>query len=107
MTTLTTTLTVPKEPAFRRAWLVYQLKLRGLSLRELGRREGVSYESIASTMVSPNAHLEPVIAKALGLTVRQLFPERFDNTGRRLHRTRERQRSRAAERGNIKAGGAA
>lgn len=103
MSSLTTTLAVPKEPAFRRAWLVYQLRLRGWSLRQLASQEGVSYEALARTMVEPNSHLEPLIARVLGTTVRELFPERFDASGRRLHRTRERQRSTQRARGNLKA----
>lgn len=105
MSTLTTTLQVPKEPGFRRAWLVYQLRLRGWSLAQLASQEGVNYESLARTMVEPNSHLEPIIARVLGTTVEELFPERFDKTGRRLHRTREPSRARRPR--NIKAGGAA
>jgi lambda repressor-like predicted transcriptional regulator len=106
MQPLTTTVPMPKEPAFRRAWLVYQLRLRGWSLRQVASREGVSYEALARTMYAPNSHLEPIIARLLDTTVEELFPERFDKaTGRRLHRTR--QRSRAGASGNIKAGGAA
>lgn len=104
MSSLTTTLPVPKEPGFRRAWLVYQLRLRGWSLAELARQEGVNYEALARTMVEPNSHLEPIVARVLGTTVQELFPERFDKNGRRLHRTRE--RSRARQPRNSKAGGA-
>lgn len=97
------TLDLPKNPAMRRAWLVYQLRLRGLTVRELARREGVSHVALSRTMFLPSSHLERVIAKALGTTVRQLFAERYGSDGQRLHATRAPQRSRAARRGNLKA----
>lgn len=97
------TLELPKNPAVRRAWLVYQLRLRGLTISELARREGVSRVAISRTMVMPNSHLEPVIARVLGVTPRELFAERFDVSGRRLHPTRERQRTTQRAGGNRKA----
>ena len=97
------TLVLPKNPAMRRAWLVYQLRLRGLTLSELARREGVSRVAISRTMVMPNSHLEPVIAHVLGITPQELFADRFDASGRRLHPTRERQRITQRRAGNRKA----
>lgn len=93
MSNVKTILDVPKEPAVRRAWVIYQLSIRGRSLRQLALSEGVYPQAMSTALVAPNVHLEPVIAKAIGLTVEQLFPERFDDTGRRIARTREKSRS--------------
>jgi len=80
---------IPKEPAYRRAWVIYQLNLRGLSFSELARRHGVSRFSIQNAMMRPSYPMELCIAKALGLKVEELFPERYDpHTGRRLHPVR-------------------
>src|SRR6266404_9236015 len=92
MSIQTNTLDVPKEPARRRAWVVYQLRVRGSSLRRLALQERVSVSAIANALVMPPSHLEQPIAKALGLAVIDLFPEPFDDAGERIHRTRERQR---------------
>ncbi|MBB4265406.1 helix-turn-helix domain-containing protein [Roseospira visakhapatnamensis] len=80
---------VPKEPAARRAWILYQLRLRGLSFRQLARTVGVSGRALTDACVNPNIHLEPVIAEAIGMTAQDLWPERWcSETGRRLTQTR-------------------
>lgn len=87
------TLNVPINPAERRVWICAQLRMRGHSLRRLAKQEGVSHQAMSATLMSPNAHLEPVVAGALGLIPQQLFPERFDQHGNRLCKTRAPQRS--------------
>lgn len=94
MTTDLTTLDVPKNPAERRAWVVYQLRIRGLSLRALGRRVGVTQQAMSNTLSGPNSHLEPIISEAIGLTPQQLFPERFTKAGSRIGWTRQPKRKR-------------
>jgi Ner family transcriptional regulator len=100
-------LEVPKEPAYRRAWVVYQLHVRGKSLAQIGRDAGISQQAVSSALHQPNAHIEPLIAKALGLKTQDLFPERFDDAGNRIPRTREKSRSRSADRRNGKGARAA
>lgn len=96
------TFDVPKNPAERRAWVVYQLRVRGLSLRALAQREGVSHQAMSLALTAPSSYLETVIAEALGLEPQDLFPERYDAaTGRRLCQTREPQRSTRRGRGNV------
>jgi len=96
------TLDIPKEPAVRREWVMYQLRLRGLSLRKLASREGVHPQAISNALMTPNAHLEPVIAAAIGVKQRDLFPERFDDHGHRIPRTRSPQRTSARPHRNAK-----
>jgi len=89
MTQAPTSHEVPKEPAERRAWILYQLRRRGLSFRELARQEGVSQQAFSHACMAPSSHLERVIAEAIDLTPRDLFPERWGANGRRLTLTRD------------------
>ncbi|MBC7908371.1 MAG: helix-turn-helix domain-containing protein [Rhodospirillaceae bacterium] len=84
----------------RRVWICAQLRIKGNSLRKLAQREGVSHQAMSAALMTPNVHLEPVVAGALGLTPQQLFPERFDHTGNRICRTRVPQRSTQIPPGN-------
>jgi Ner family transcriptional regulator len=84
---------LPKNPAARRAWLTYQLRIRGRSVSELARANGVSREALYGAMNTPSSHLERAIAGALNLAPQQLFPERFDGRGRRLSQVRAPNRS--------------
>ena len=101
MTTANPTINIPpRDPRERAVWVKYQLELRGLSFTEIGRREGVSQQAVKSALWSPSQYLEEEIAKTIGLTPQQLFPERFDEFGRRLHRSRPKHRSAAASQSN-------
>ncbi len=93
MSNAPSTLDVPKNPVERRVWVCGQLRLRGTSLRQLGIKAGVSPQAMSAALLAPNRHLEHVIAEALGLTARQLFPERFTANGDRIHQTRPQQRT--------------
>jgi lambda repressor-like predicted transcriptional regulator len=92
---------VPKNPAVRRVWICAQLRIKGHSLRKLAQREGVSHQAMSAALMTPNAHLEPVVAGALGLTPQQLFPERFDHIGNRICRTSVPQRNTRNPTGNV------
>ena len=83
----------PRDPRERVAWVKFQLELLGLSFAELARREGVSQKAIRYALYAPSRHLEVAIARAISLTPEVLFPERFDASGRRLHRSRHPNRS--------------
>ena len=93
MSIVPTTLDVPKNPAERRVWVCYQLRLRGDSLRAIARRIGVCQQAPSNALMNPSKDIEQAIAEAIGLTPEQLFPERFDATGKRLVRTRSPQRN--------------
>ena len=92
MTTETSALDIPKNPASRRGWIIWQLRNIGWSLSRIALREGVSVQSVSSALMVPSSHLQDVIADLLELTPQQLFPEFFDPQGRRLVRTRDQQR---------------
>jgi lambda repressor-like predicted transcriptional regulator len=108
MTTDPTTTDIPKNPAIRRAWICYQLRIRGLSLRGLARREGVSQQAMSAAALGGGyCALQEVLAGALGVRPHDLFPELYDATGARLGITRSPQRSKRAAGGNVQSGEAA
>ncbi len=88
MTTDTTTLTPPKNPAERRAWVVFQLKLRGQSLASVAASLGVCRQAVSGALMTPSERIEQALADALSLPIETLFPERFDGKGFRIPRTR-------------------
>ncbi|GEO81960.1 hypothetical protein ROR02_20910 [Pararhodospirillum oryzae] len=94
-------MSIPKNPAERRAWIIYQLRLRHLSLRALARREGVSHQAVSAAAAGGGHRpLQEVLAAALGLTPQSLFPELYDPSGNRVGPTRDPQRSRRGPGGN-------
>lgn len=93
MSDLVTTNNVPKDLRARRAWVIFQLRCKGLNLTVLAEQEGVSRQVMAKCLTTPNARAEDVVAAAIGLTAPELFPERFDSAGERLFRVRGPQRS--------------
>ncbi|WP_119304998.1 helix-turn-helix domain-containing protein [Dongia deserti] len=107
MTTPINTNDIPKEPAHRRAWVIYQLKLRGMTLRRLAFKIGVNPNAVQNALALPSSHIEREIAKALGVTAKQLFPERFGPNGERLHVTKPPKRIRASSGRNVQVSGAA
>lgn len=88
------TLNIPKNPAIRREWIGFQLRIRGLSYREIARREGVSHQAVSAAALGGGyRHLQEAIAAVLSLTPQTLWPELYDGHGERLGRTREPKRS--------------
>lgn len=66
-----------------------QLRLKGETLSSLARRCGKDRRAIAMALRVPAYPMEKVVADALGLTVPELFPERYTPDGKtRLHRIR-------------------
>ena len=89
---------IPPNLYERRSWLRHQLLIRGLKLSDIAAEEGVSGAAMSRLFLYPNIHLETAIAKKLGVTAAQLFPERFDAAGQGLRIIREQSRSTAAQR---------
>ena len=83
------TFDIPKNPAVRREWIGFQLRIRGLSRAALARREGVSHQAVsAAALGGGSRHLQEVIAAAIDVTPQALFPELYDEQGNRLGVTR-------------------
>lgn len=79
---------IPTDPHVRRGWVLFQLKLRGESYASIGARLGVNRKSVRQALSEPSFEIEKALARALDLTPRQLFPERYDARGRRIHMVR-------------------
>lgn len=93
----------------RRAWILYQFRIRGLSLRSFAKEQGVSHQSVSAATNGGGAssHLQEAIAAAIGLAPRQLYPELYDATGKRLGNVRPPNRITRDETGNVEKRGAA
>lgn len=62
---------------------------RGWSLRELGKRSGVSYvtiQKVETGTMSPTVATLSKLARALGITARDLFPDQVKQRGSGLAR---------------------
>lgn len=81
---------IPTDPHERAAWVIYKLKAKRLSIAAVGRPRGWDRSMVRRALFQPSYPQEEALARALGLTVRQLFPERYDEEGNRLHFVRER-----------------
>ena len=90
----------PRDPRERAAWVQFQLRLRGLTCADIARAEGVTARAIRQALYLASQYLEKAIAKAIDLTPQELFPERFDESGRRLHRSRPKHRNAASNQSN-------
>lgn len=101
MTTQTSIVNIPKNPAERRGWIIWQLRNRGWSLSRIARDEGVSVQAVSSALMVSSSHLQNVIAGLLDLEPRDLFPEYFDPAGRRLGQTRDPQRTTRRDARNV------
>ena len=73
---------VPADPQARREWIKYQLRLRGLSLAAIARDLGVSRHAPHLALVKPYPRMERAIADKLELEPRQIWPERYDESGK-------------------------
>ncbi len=100
---------IPKNPHERRAWICFQLKIRGLSQRQLAKKEKVSPQCVSSALIGGgSSHLQEAVANAIGLSVQQLFPELYNpTTGERLLPVRPRKRTTHCELDNVKSDKAA
>lgn len=72
-------------PLARKAWVMAELKVRGLSFASLARANGWHPGAIANALLVPSDPQEKVLAAALGLAQADLFPERYGPDGQRLH----------------------
>lgn len=80
-----TTLDIPKNPADRRAWIMWQLRRRGLSFAALSRAVGLSTEAVRRAADGGVSEArERQIAAAIKVPVQALYPEYYDRSGHRI-----------------------
>lgn len=70
-----------KNPKKRWAWILYQCNLRGFSLASLATRHGVARETLYQVRHKRYPRMEKIIAEALDLAPKELWPERYDSDG--------------------------
>lgn len=84
---------IPKNPAEKRAWIQYQLRLKGTNFRALGLEIGVSQTAVSRAAAGyPMQDVERAIADAIGIAHATLFPEHFRDNGERIPAARPRRR---------------
>lgn len=93
---------IPTDFRERAIWVEFQLKLRRKTFASVARGKGWSRGGLRRCLFVPSYPQEVALAKAIGRTPEQLFPERYDSLGNRLHMVRE-TTSRAAKRKKVAA----
>ncbi len=76
-----TTQKMPAQEDWHSAFIIYQLRLKGLSLRRLSRQHKYSVSSAANALRLPWPKMERLIADALGVTPQSIWPTRYHEDG--------------------------
>ncbi len=84
---------VPETPAKRRAYIKFELGMRGLTIGKLADQLGVTSQAISNAFNSPSFRIEQGIAEAIGKPVQVIFADRYDDNGNRLYNVRDPNRS--------------
>jgi len=74
------------QPDKRRAWIIYQVSLLGRSLAQIADDAGVSRQCLYQVFNRTYPRMEKVVADALGLAPKELWPERYDADGLPIYR---------------------
>lgn len=79
----------PRNPELRRWWIMAQLRAKDSSYADIGRVTGYGRNTVLAVVSWPkgagtyrNARIEKAIADKLGLTVEQLWPDRYPTEGK-------------------------
>lgn len=70
-----------KNPQKRQAWIIFQTKLLGTSLAAVGRKHGVTRNTMYMAFHKPYPRVEKIISDLIGTTPQLLFPERYNSKG--------------------------
>lgn len=79
---------IPQNPYHRRAWALARLHQIGINFTDLARELETSTQAVSGVFLFANERIEDRVAAKLGLTARELFPDRFDADGSRIVRAR-------------------
>jgi len=77
-------LAIAKKPGshdWHSAYIVYQLRLKGLSLRRLARLNGYAETSGTTAIYRPFPKVERLIADAIGVEPKTIWPSRYNADG--------------------------
>ncbi len=69
--------TMPADERARRAWIKYQLELRGYTLGGIARQLGVGRTTVRTAIIRPYPRMERTIARILGVDAAAIWPERY------------------------------
>ncbi len=72
---------IPKEPTERWEWIKYQLRLKGYSLRRLGKEHGVTGKAVEAVVRQNAPKWERIISGMIGLQPQEIWPERYGSDG--------------------------
>ncbi len=64
---------------WHRADVIAELRKRGLTLAELGRKNGLSSSTVKNALDKHYINGEEIIATALGMKPEQIWPSRYEN----------------------------
>lgn len=70
-----------RDPAKRRAWIIYQLSLMNSSVAGVANHSNVTRQTMYSVFQKPYPRMEKLLADAIGMAPKDLFPERYDVDG--------------------------
>ena len=78
----------PSQEDWHPAYIIYQLALKGMSLRRLALLRGYAAKSLGMALRHPWPAAEKIIADFLGVTPQTIWPSRFNwnGTGKRRPR---------------------
>lgn len=76
-----TTKQLLRNPTKRRAWVKYQIHMRGTSMAQIAADAGVSRQALYQAFHKTYPRMEKVIAEALDMAPKELWPERYDADG--------------------------
>lgn len=74
-----TTRKPPKKQKRRAIWIKHQLEKIGTSYAQIGREEGVSRQAVSKAVYASYPKMERAIARRLGLTAQQIWPDRYSS----------------------------
>lgn len=72
---------IPRDNEQRWEWIKYQIRSRGMTLTSLAASLGVTHKAMVNAKYGPYPRMERGIAKALGMTPQQIWPERWNADG--------------------------
>lgn len=68
---------VPADPTERKAWIKYQLEIKGSSFADLARETGNSRQTVRKSLDIKYPKWDRAIADKIGLSVSDIWPERY------------------------------
>ena len=68
---------IPRDPAKKRAWILYQLHRRNLTFTAIARQLQVSPQAVSKTIDCPSQRIEAALAVALHVTPADIWPDRY------------------------------